>query len=94
VTVTKTSSTISNGNFGGATATCPTGMQAIGGGVDPSNVLTMSVTGSMPAVGGFNPGQLIDGQHGAATAWRGFARNDSAGAGATVTVSVICAPIG
>jgi hypothetical protein len=78
---------------GGATATCPTGMQAIGGGVDPSSVLNMVVTGSMPVVGGLNPGQLADGQHGPATAWRGFA-NNNADAGSTVTVSVICAPIG
>jgi hypothetical protein len=93
VTVTTKSAGIPLGDSGGATATCPTGMQAIGGGVDPSSVLNRVVTGSMPVVGGLNPGQLADGQHGPATAWRGFA-NNNADAGSTVTVSVICAPIG
>src|SRR5215208_382895 len=34
------------------TAMCPDGWQALGGGVDPNNVLTMSVTSSGPIVAG------------------------------------------
>lgn len=94
VTVTAKSPAIPVGNFDGATATCPTGMQAIGGGGDPSNVLSMSLTGSNPVISGSNPTSLANGLHPAATAWRAFARNDSAGAPATVTAIAICAPIG
>ena len=94
VTVTKKSAAIAVGSFGGATATCPTGMQVIAGGAHPSNVLTMSLTGSTPVIDGVNPTLVADGQHPAATAWRGFARNDSAAADSTVTAIVICAPIG
>ena len=66
----------------------------IAGGAHPSNVLTMSLTGSTPVIDGVNPTLVADGQHPAATAWRGFARNDSAAADSTVTAIVICAPIG
>ena len=94
VTVTKKSPEIAVGNFGSATATCPTGMQVIAGGAQPLNVLTMSVTGSSPVISDTNPSLLADGTHPTATAWRAFARNESAGAGANVTAIAICAPIG
>ena len=42
------SDTVSAGNFGSVRVECPIGMVAIGGGIDPENVLTMKVTSSGP----------------------------------------------
>ena len=89
------STTISAGTFGGATATCPAGHQAIAGGVLPGlNYVT--VTSSEPVIEDSNVAQLSDGLHGAPTAWRAFARNANGNATASsiLKVVVICAPIG
>src|ERR1700710_56820 len=72
VTVIGSNPAITVGTFGSATATCPSGFQAIAGGLSPSNVNSTLVTGSEPVVEGSNIDALADGQHAAPTAWRGF----------------------
>lgn len=71
-------------------AACPAGWQAIGGGVDPNNVLTMQITASGPMVQDVRPLSLADGTHGSANAWWGAVVNNS-GSSATFKVAVICA---
>jgi hypothetical protein len=88
------STNISGGTFGGATATCPAGHQAMAGGVLPGRN-DVIVTSSEPVIEGSNVAQLSDGLHGAPTAWRAFARNANGNAApTTLKVVVICAPIG
>lgn len=89
VTVLAVSSPIPAGDFGGATAYCPAGMEAIGGGVEGWNVWTMVVTASFPYVGG-NLNALDAGQHPAATGWRAFVRNNDASP-RTMRVMAVCA---
>ena len=84
---------ISPTNFGGATVNCPTGYQAIAGGVDPENVFTEVVTSSAPFADGLRTLSLSDGQHSAATGWQGFIRDNDT-TPKTGKVSVVCAPIG
>lgn len=50
ITVIVSGPNVGAGSFGTAVATCPTGFVAIGGGVDPANVLTMVVTSSAPVI--------------------------------------------
>lgn len=90
VTVVASSGLIAPSSFGGATAQCPAGMKAIGGGPDLENVLTMVMTASFPLVNNTNAFVLPDGQHPAATAWRAFARNNGA-ANASFKVVAVCA---
>jgi hypothetical protein len=93
VTVTETTTvSVDTGAFGSAAVHCPSGDQALGGGVDVSNVLTMQVTSSGPLIGGVRTLNITDGQHGVANGWQGSADNNS-GSTAPITVSVICAPI-
>ncbi len=78
-----------------ATATCPAGYQATSGGADNSNVLNVNLTSSQPVIGTMG-GDLIgvlDGLHGAPTAWRAHSSR-AAGPNETLKVVVICAPIG
>lgn len=89
IVITKTSGSITPGNFGSARADCPSGYQAVGGGLDLDNVLTMVVTASTPIVNGQSIIFLADGQHPAATGWQGHARNNGA-ANASFKVGVIC----
>ena len=93
VTVTARSAAIAKGKFGYATATCPSGMQAIGGGANPSGVLNMVVAGSFAVISGKSPGELPVGRHPSATGWRAFAKNVNQSGTATVTAVAVCAPI-
>ncbi len=43
---------VNDQNFGGVSLACPAGKVAVGGGIDPSNVLTEFVTSSGPTWGG------------------------------------------
>lgn len=90
VTVVASSSPIAPGDFGSAQADCPSGTEAIGGGIDPGNVFTMVVTGTYPLIDNQPRLALVaNGQHGSATGWVGWARNNST-TSYTLTVAVVC----
>lgn len=86
--------TINGSGFGSATATCPTGYQAIGGGVEPENVAQMYVSSSQPIIDSKVLGGLTDGQHAPATAWRADVVDTTGPSARKVKVVAICAPIG
>jgi hypothetical protein len=93
VTVTETNTvSVANGTYNVAEVTCPSGDQALGGGVDENNVLTMQVTSSGPLIGGARTINIANGQHGSADGWYAAGVNHS-GSAAPLTASVICAPI-
>ena len=73
VVVNKTiaSSPIAPTGFAFGEVSCPSGYQAIAGGVSPSNIFSGKVSESAPAVGGKEPVQQPDGQSGPATGWFG-----------------------
>lgn len=74
---------------------CPTGFQAIGGGVNPRNVLQAKVSVSAPLIGGEEPQLKPDGQYGPSTGWFGAISTQGAAAATSGAVlQVICAPIG
>ena len=84
------SDTVNAGTFEALVATCPAGRVAVGGGVDPDNVLTVVVTSSAPMVGGDRTVTLSNGRHGPATAWWGAVRNNGTSA-TPFKVAAICA---
>ncbi len=88
------STTVGLQGFGSAAASCPTGYEAVGGGVDVSNLLVNVVTASGPTFDGVRLSSTADGPHGAANGWLGAMRNDSTTAMATLKVVVICAKAG
>ncbi len=93
VTVTETNTvSVATGNFNVATVHCPSGDQALGGGVDLGNVFTMQVTSSGPQIGGVRTLNIANGQHGFADGWQASGVNNS-GLTQQITVSAICAPI-
>jgi hypothetical protein len=92
VTVVASNASVSAGNFGSATASCPGGYQAIAGGQSGQSVSTMTVTSSEPLVENNDVFSLTDGQHGAPTAWRVWMLNTS-GSAQGFKVMAVCAPI-
>ncbi|MDQ6817870.1 MAG: hypothetical protein M3018_10785 [Actinomycetota bacterium] len=94
VTVVAKSANISPGKYGTAIATCPAGYQAIGGGVDPFNVLSDDVTASAPMFNGSRTLGANVGNGPAANAWWGAVANNGAGATDHFQVAAICAPTG
>lgn len=71
---------------------CPDGSVALGGGLDPANVLTMRLTSNAPAFGPENTDRLMNSANGtlpAPTAWQSSARNDEAFA-QSFKVAAIC----
>lgn len=96
VTVVKTIGTnITTGSFKSASVSCPSGYQAIAGGVDIDGLLDGKVSTSTPMVEGTRPEALADGEYGAPTGWFGAVTNQ--GGAATITkakVVVVCSRIG
>lgn len=94
ITVVESSGSIPVDNFGFARADCPEGYKVVGGGMDPSNVLTTSVTSNGPVFPtGMFGGRLVgkeDGVNEAPIGWRATVRNDSAST-QDFKVGVICA---
>jgi hypothetical protein len=72
---------------------CPTGYEAVGGGVDPDDGTTYVVSSSPLYAGGTHVDDLEEGQHGAAIGWFGRVFN-SAGSADGFKVAVICARTG
>ena len=80
-------------SFGVERTVCPAGKVAVGGGIDPANVLTMEVTASGPTFAADMARLLFrrDGEHGAATGWQATAYNGTTG-DRTVKVAAVCVP--
>lgn len=77
------------GSFGAGFATCPVGTQALSGGTDVDNVLSMWIAASAPV---FGPTYLIDQPDGSApapTTWYGAAQNHASGT-LNVKFAAIC----
>ena len=82
------------GTFGVERVLCPSGMVALGGGVDMDNVLTMNVTSSAPVFDA-DQARLISqptGTNPAPVGWQATALNN-AGSTQSFKVGVICAPL-
>ncbi len=96
VVVNKTIAAPLNENaFAVGSVSCPSGFQAIAGGVVPSNVFYVKVSSSGPQIGGKEAAQQPDGQSGPATGWTGSVTTQGAPAGAELAkIQVVCAPIG
>jgi hypothetical protein len=74
---------------------CPAGYQAIGGGVDPENVLNAKVSVSAPLIEGEEPELKPDGQYGPANGWFGAISTQGAAASTPgLVLQVVCAPLG
>lgn len=81
--------------FATGSVSCPTGYQAIAGGVTPSNIFYVKVASSGPQIGGKEAYQQPDGQTGPATGWTGAVTSEGATTGAELAkVQVVCAAIG
>ncbi len=93
ITVVATGPSIPSGSFDVQRADCPSGYEAVGGGVDPENILTEVVTLSTPVIS--NSSRLVapDGQNPAATGWAAGVRNNDIGA-RSFKVAAVCAPRG
>ncbi len=86
------SSPVAPGSFNSVRVMCPAGTQAVSGGIDPANVLTVKVTSSAPIYAD-NNNRLIfrsDGPNPAAVGWQVSAKNDDSAA-QTIRAAVVCA---
>jgi hypothetical protein len=96
IVINKTiSGPLDKGKFVTGKVECPAGYQAIGGGVDPRNVLQAKVSVSGPLIAGEEPQLKPDGQYGPSNGWFGAVTTQGGDAGITgVVLQVICAPLG
>ena len=83
-----------NGGFGSGNAICPSGYQAIGGGVDLDSGSDEKIATTEPVVDNQNIIGLSDGQHNPATGWRAFVLNQSTTTVRSFKVMAVCSPIG
>jgi hypothetical protein len=83
------------GSFALQLVQCPTGQQAIGGGVDVGNVNTVRVAASHPLLANQPPGllPLPTGNLPAAVGWRGVVHNQGTSQ-QQFRVVAVCAPLG
>ncbi len=88
------SGSVTPNNFQIVTVACPTGYEAVGGGVDVGNVLSNVVASSGPTYAGARLLFAADGQRPAATGWLGAVRNNDATTTYAMKVAVICAKSG
>jgi hypothetical protein len=92
-TQTEVSPNIPDGNMDVATADCPAGQRAIGGGARADSLdITAQLTTSRPAKSLADPNPPVDGE--SFTAWRAGAYNRPGEGNATIRVEVwvVCAP--
>lgn len=93
-TVTVVASTsVTPGNFGVASANCPTGYEVVGGGTDVGNQLLDVITSSGPTYAGARLNTQADGLQGAASGWQASMRNDGT-TNHVLKVAVVCAKSG
>jgi hypothetical protein len=93
MTALVSSGQVASGSFNALRINCPTGMSALGGGVDLNSVMTMRVTSSAPAFAQ-NNNRLIfqpNGPNPGAVGWQASAKNDAT-SGQLMRAVVICAP--
>lgn len=88
------SGSVTPNNFLIVSVACPSGYEAVGGGVDVGNVLSLVVTSSGPTYGGSRLLFAADGQRPAATGWLGAVRNNDAATTYAMKVAAICAKSG
>ncbi|HEY6397487.1 MAG TPA: hypothetical protein VIX82_08550, partial [Solirubrobacteraceae bacterium] len=93
ITVVATGPSISPGGFALQRADCPPAYQAVGGGVDPDDILNEVVTLSTPIINGSARLIVPDGQNPAATGWAAAVRNNDIGP-RSFKVAAVCAPTG
>lgn len=93
ITTEVASDTVTGGTFGSERARCPAGTIAIGGGVDPYNILNMLVTSCAPTFGdsSYRLIQQSDGTLPMPDGWQASTLNLLAGS-RTMKTAVICAP--
>lgn len=88
------SGSVTPNNFLIVSVACPSGYEAVGGGVDVGNVLNLVVASSSPTYGGSRLLFAADGQRPAATGWLGAVRNNDATTTYAMKVAAICAQSG
>ncbi|MGA9761087.1 MAG: hypothetical protein WBQ14_01510 [Gaiellaceae bacterium] len=95
-TVTRVASnSVSAGASGDVKVTCPSGYEAIGGGVDSHQANVLYVTSSSPIYANdVRLADVTDGDHVAAVGWFVSAFNTGPVAVSPLKVAVICSPIG
>jgi hypothetical protein len=86
--------TLAASDFSTLRASCPSGYEATGGGVDPQNVFQVAVTGSGPTWNGARLLGQTDGQHTAANGWQASVRNNDNVNSWLVKLAVICGKSG
>jgi hypothetical protein len=94
VTVITNVAKVTAGSFAGAHAECPPGFQAVGGGVNVSNVVKGWVSESAPSYNGEISFTQGPGQHGPATGWWGVVTSAGTEVPSGSEVIAVCAPIG
>ena len=82
---------VEEGSFGGDSIFCPTGYEAIAGGVEPGNVLDMQVTVSGPAWQGQALWEKRAGTYESAPGWTVYVRKDASTGDSTARMAVVCA---
>jgi hypothetical protein len=85
---------IDDGDFGGRDIFCPSGYEAVGGGIEGGNALDWSVTASGPLFGEQGDSKHLwakrSGTYGSAQGWLAYIRNNSGGE-SHARVAVVCA---
>ena len=86
---------VEEGSFGGDAVFCPSGFEAIAGGVDPGNIFDMQVTSSGPVWGteGAEKGLWVKraGTYNSAPGWQAYVRKDEGTGDSTARMAVVCA---
>ena len=86
------SQTVNPGSFWWASAACPAGKTAVGGGVDVEDDNIMVVTSSSPTIAGSRIYDISDGNYAGPDGWWGTVRNNSISL-KTFKVGVVCQPL-
>jgi hypothetical protein len=96
VVVVKTlANAVAKDNFETGTVECPSGYQALSGGVDPNGVFYGKVSASAPMINGKRTEQTADGQYGPATGWFLAVTTQGTTTGTEVVkMAVVCSPLG
>lgn len=96
VTVVKTiAASVASGSFVTGEVKCPSGYQAVGGGIDPNGVFFGKVSATGPLINGARPVLTPDGQYGPANGWFAAVTTEGASSGVSaVKMAVVCSPLG